>query len=159
MNIFVSRPTVIEQAFENAYTLFHDFLKSHTLIPRRLGQTDYSRKAPLKAVFDIIDQCQGAIILGYPQMQFFHEVKRSIQIQNSAQYIFPTPWNQIEGALVYRAEIPVLVIAQIGVNGGIFDHGVTGERIIHANLQNDNWFLLPEFSQTFKEWLNDVKNK
>lgn len=46
-----------------------------------------------------------------------HEAKRSNLLQNDWGYVFPTPWNQIEGALAYRTGTPVLVIAHPGVEG------------------------------------------
>ncbi len=158
LNIFVSRPTTIESAFESAYMDFDRFLTSKSIRPRRLGGGDYSRQAPLKAVFRIIDECCGAIILGYPQFTMRHEVRRSTKTQNDWGYIFPTPWNQIEGALAYRAETPVLVIAHHGVEGGVFDHGVTGEGVIHLDLAAPNWFSSPQFEQPFTDWLAEVGN-
>jgi hypothetical protein len=110
-NIFISRPTVIEEAFERCYSSFEAYLHSLDITPRRLGRSDYSYKAPLRAVMDIIDQCCGTIVMGYPQLQFHHEVGRSAQVQNRVGYVFPTPWNQIEGALAFRANTPVLVVA------------------------------------------------
>ncbi len=157
-NIFVSRPTTIEPAFENAYTEFERLLMTISVRPRRLGGHDYSRQAPLKAVFRIIDECCGAIILGYPQFTMRHEVRRSTKTQNDWGYVFPTPWNQIEGALAYRAETPVLVIAHHGVEGGVFDHGVTGEGVIHVDLAAPNWFSSPQFEQPFTDWFAEVRN-
>ena len=155
-NIFLSRPTTIDAAFESAYVAFDLFLTSQSIRPRRLGESDYSRQAPLKAVFQIIDECCGAIILGYPQFSMRHEVRRSNKTQNDWGLVFPTPWNQIEGALAYRAETPVLVIAHHGVEGGVFDHGVTGEGVMHLDLGMPNWFSQPQFEQPFADWLADV---
>jgi hypothetical protein len=159
INIFVSRPTVIETAFESAYSDFEKFLIGNSIRCRRLGGGDYSRKAPLKAVFQIIDECRGAIILGFPQVTMRHEVRRSMKTQNDWGYVFPTPWNQIEGALAYRAETPVLVIAHHGVEGGVFDHGVTGEGVIHLDLSSPDWFQSPQFEQPFFDWLTEVRTK
>ncbi len=156
-NVFISRPTLIEENFETAYTAFHRFLLSENLVPRRLGESDYSYKAPLQAVMEIIAQCSGTIVLGYPQMRFHHEWKRGSEVQNQIGYVFPTPWNQIEGALAFRARAPVLVIAHTGVNGGIFDHGVTGESVIHVDLGVIGWFKLLMFSQPFAQWHEEIK--
>jgi len=158
-NVFISRPTVIDPDAEEAYSGFDSFLAEKNIKARRLGKTDYSREAPLKAIFRIIDDCCGAIVLGYPQFAIRHEALRSNEAQNSWQYVFPTPWNQIEGALAYRAEAPVLVIAHDGVDGGVFDHGVTGEGVLHMNLHGRSWFKTPEFQQPFEQWLSDVEQR
>lgn len=156
-HIFISRPTRVDSEFETAYATFHQFLEAEGLQPRRLGQSDYSRKAPLQAVMEIIDNCCGAIVLGYPQVQFLHEVRRSSEVQSKTGHVFPTPWNQIEGALAYRARAPVLVIAHAGVGGGVFDHGVTGECVLHLDLAAPNWHNEPAFRQPYVEWKADIE--
>lgn len=157
LNVFVSRPTTIEPAYEKAYATFGKYLAAKRIAMRRLGGGDYSRKAPLKAVFELIDECCGAIILGYPQFSMTHEARKSTRYTNHWNIVFPTPWNQIEGALAYRAGTPVLVIAHPGVEGGVFDHGTTGEGVIHLDLSDAKWFQSAEFKQPFKQWLDDVK--
>ena len=91
MNVFISRPTVIGTAFEAAYAAFDEFLTATGFVTRRLGRSNYSKKAPLQAVIDIIDTCCGAFVLGYPQLEFHHEVRRAAEVQNSVGYVFPTP--------------------------------------------------------------------
>ena len=153
----MSRPTVVDPAFEHAYQAFDTFLSDKELQPRRLGDTDYTKQAPLKAVFKIIDECFGAIILGYPQFVMRHEATRSCKAQNEWGFVFPTPWNQIEGALAYRAATQVLVVAHHGVEGGVFDHGVTGQGVIHLDLSAPEWFRSPAFTQPFSEWIGEVE--
>ena len=157
INVFVSRPTVIDDAFESAYGLFDEFLKVQGFVMRRLGRSDYSRKAPLLAVMDIIEQCCGTLVLGYPQTHVRHEIKRSAQVLNSVGYLFPSTWNQIEGALAFRSKRPVLVVAHPGIEGGVFDHGVTGECVLHVDLSQKDWFQQALFSQPFGEWRADVE--
>ena len=157
MNIFVSRPTRIGKPFETQYSRFHSFLESNGFKLRRLGGGDYSKKAPLRAVIDLIDDCCGALVLGYPQLEFHNETRRSAEVQDSIRHVFPTPWNQIEGALAYSSDAPMLVIAHQGIKGGVFDHGITGEGVLHIDLDTKDWFRKPEFTQPYAEWLNEVK--
>jgi len=135
MNIFISRPTRIGKSFETQYSGFHQFLESEGLALRRLGGGDYSKKPPLRAVIDLVTECCGAIVLGYPQLEFRNETRRSAEIQDSTRYVFPTPWNHIEGALAYSTNAPVLVIAHNDIRGGVFDHGITGEGVLHLDLE------------------------
>ena len=156
-DVFLSRPTTLDSEFEQASESFYSFLASKNIKPRRLGKSDYSWQAPLKAVFQIIDECCGAIILGYPQFTLKHEAKRSSKVQNDWSHTFPTPWNHIEGTLAYRACVPVLVIAHMGVEGGVFDHGVTGESVLHIDLSMPTWFESAEFLQPFQQWFDEVE--
>jgi hypothetical protein len=156
MNIFVSRPTVIGTEFETPYAALHDQLVSQGFVLRRLGGGDYSKKPPLRAVIDLIQECCGALILGYPQLEFQHSALRSTKFQNNFRSVYPTPWNQIEGALAYACESPVLIIPHPGIDGGVFDHGITGEGVLHLDLAEADWFRKAQFTQPFKEWAAEV---
>ena len=156
-DVFLSRPTVVDAPFEKAYAGFEKFIKKDGFRARRLGQTDFNSKPPLMAIIEIIDDCCGAIILGYPQLEFHHQVKRSTKIQASSGYVLPTPWNQIEGALAYRSHSPVMVVAHNGVSGGIFDYGVTGEFVLSVDLSAKDWFIQRPFRQLFTDWKKRVQ--
>ena len=157
MNVFLSRPTRVGSAFETPYQAFETYLTSCGFVLKRLGGGNFSKKAPLRAVIDLIADCAGAIILGYPQLEFSHEARRSTEVQNKVSYVLPTPWNQIEGALAYSSHKPILVIAHPGISGGVFDHGITGEGVLHLDLTEPAWFTKPQFVQPFEEWLNEVR--
>ncbi len=156
VHIFISRPTIIGHDYEEAYSEFDKLLKSQGFLARRLGRTDYSKKAPIHAIIDIMEECYGAIILGYPQIEFLFETRRSAQTESTG-HVFPTPWNQIEGALAFRNRAPVLVVAHKGVSGGVFDYGITGEMVLTLDLSSNDWFQKDNFTQPFKEWVKEVK--
>ena len=96
-------------------------------MPRRLGKTDYSVQSPLAAVIDLMDRCEDAIVLGYPYHETSYSMTKCGNMVDERMAYVPTPWNQIEGTLAYRKGIPVLVVAQKAVEGGLFDIAVTGE--------------------------------
>ena len=156
-DIFISRPTKISAKYESSYSKFEMFLKEKGIKSRRLGSSDYSRKASLIAVMDIIEDCKGAIILGYPQFEFHNTSKKADSVLNESSMLFPTPWNQIEAVLSYKKEIPVLVIAQNGIDGGIFDNGITGEFVLKTDLSNKNWYNENVFRGIFNDWYKDIK--
>ena len=76
IDIFISRPTEIATQYEKSYMAFDKFLASKKIKRRRLGRGDYSLKAPLKAVIDLMEQCKGAIILGYPHHEVLFSLKK-----------------------------------------------------------------------------------
>lgn len=155
-NIFISRPTTISEKYESPYSEFETFLRDKGIKSRRLGGSDYSRKAPLIAVMDIIEDCKGAIIIGYPQFEFHNASKRADTVLSESSMLFPTPWNQIEAVLAYKKRIPVLVIAQNEINGGIFDNGITGEFVLKTDLSNNDWYKEKAFCGIFNDWYKDI---
>jgi hypothetical protein len=153
IDAFISRPTKLPKPFEDAYKAFHAYAeKHHGLRLRRLGSTDYSDEAPLRAIIDIMDECKGAIILGYPQIEIYQHIRRSDDVSQDPTLLFPTPWNQIEASLAFGAKLPVLVIGHPGIGGGVFDHGVTGQYVLTEDLSLKDWFLRQPFQQLLAKW-------
>ena len=149
--IFLSRPTSLNDSKAAEADRFERFLDEQGFHALRLGGENYSTKAPLQAVIDIMSQCEGAIILGYP--------KQTICVSGfSADFRaeLSTPWNQFEGALAYALKKPALVVAHTTVNGGVFDYGITGEFVLRANLENDGWFKTKQFLGVFADWKTRV---
>jgi len=150
--IFISRPNKIASSFEKAYLKFNQYLKRSKFQPCRLGAGNYTLDAPLIAVIKLIKQCKGVIVLGYPQVEFSSKLSKSDSILNNITYHMPTPWNQIEAALGYSENKPVLIVGHKGVAGGVFDKGVTGEYVLSADLNKIDWFQQAEFKGIFQEW-------
>ncbi len=155
-DIFISRPTVIETGYEKPYRAFERFFKSEGFSPRRLGKGDFSMKAPLVAVIELMEQCKGAIILGYPHREVVYSMTKGGKVIDERSVLLPTPWNQIEGTLAYEKEIPVLVVAHKGIEGGLFDYGVTGQFVLETDLSNDKWFKSEDFLGIFQDWKNQI---
>lgn len=155
VHVFVSRPTTVDPSFEKQYVAFERFLRGRGLLLQRLGRENYSRKAPLIAVRDILHACAGAIVLGYPHTRHSHRVVRGTTTTTAFELDSPTPWNQIEGALAYGLGLPVLVVAHPTISGGIFDHGVTGEMVVTLDLAARDWFKSQAFLQPFEELEQD----
>ena len=79
--------------------------------------------------------CRAAIVLGYPQYEVTAALSKAEAPLQELSAVFPTPWNQIEATLAFKQCIPVLVVANVGVSGGVFDYGVTGEYVHTADLR------------------------
>jgi hypothetical protein len=93
--IFLSRPTSLSGSMVAEADRFERFLNGHGFHAMRLGGENYSTKAPLQAVIDLMSQCNGAIILGYP--------KQTICVSGFSgdfRAELSTPWNQMRAHLL-----------------------------------------------------------
>jgi len=99
---------------------------------------------------------RGAIVLGYPQYEFWGFGNKGGRLDFKIKYSAPTPWNQIEATLAFQHGIPVLVVAHTGIRGGVFDHGVTGQYVLTKNLRLQNWFMEDDFQGMFKDWMSQL---
>ena len=118
IDIFLSRPTWVSPDHKSGLEHFLGLLATMELNPRTLGTTDYPSKCPLDEVIALMDRCQGAIILGYPQITATHGRLKDIDI--TEPLLLPTEWNHIEAGLAYARDLPLLVVSHIGVVRGIF---------------------------------------
>jgi hypothetical protein len=125
---------------------------------RTLGVTDYPAKAPLGEVLDLMRDCDGALVLGLVQTTV--EVGVGKPETPSEHRIdgmrFATPWNQIEAGMAFALGLPMLLVREEGVEGGIFDVG-SSDRFLHQADLTREWLESPAFQQPFRQWVTEVR--
>ena len=92
-------------------------LRSSGLAPRTVGRNDFSAKAPLKRVTEVLSECHGTVVLAYERTRSIETINRpGSPTQVVARDVrLPTVWNQIEAAMSYGAGLPLLVIVEEGL--------------------------------------------
>jgi len=170
-NIFVSKPNTINPAQHRFYNGLEEVIKTRGLEISSLGSKQYSNKAPLLAVLELMNDCEGAVILGLKQL----EVKQCIEKPGTdnpntdkKDFYLPTAWNHLEAGIAFALGLPLLIIREKGVEGGIFDVGVTDKFIHQIDLSVENkleqqidhqikkYFESEMFLQPFNEWHEGV---
>ena len=155
MHIFVSRPTWVSPEFDAGLEVFLTLMKNMGLTPRTLGSTDYPSKAPLDEVIEIMDECKGAIILGYPQL-FISEGKiKDYEIESTLT--LPTEWNHIEAALAYSKGIPLIMFHHKGVSRGVFDRGVMNAFVHEVDFESPAWSMDPALNGAIQKWKSNCE--
>ncbi len=100
-------------------------LADHDLQPCTLAEV--SRVAgPLSRVRAMLRTCAGAVVLGFGQTIVTEGVSKpgtSRQTPIAAGTTLPSPWNQLEAGVAVGLGLPLLVLAEPGVAGGVFDLG------------------------------------
>jgi len=149
-NVFVSRPTWLAPEFKAGHDGFIELLGTLGLRPRTLGTTDYPSRAPLDEVIELVNQCQGAIILGYPQITVSAGTVKDKVIEQP--FLLPTEWNHIEAGLAHARALPLLAIHHIGVKRGIFDRGAMNSFLYERDLTEPSWPLETALLRAIKKW-------
>ncbi len=153
LNVFVSRPTWVAKEFREGLAALSRVLGSHDLVPRTLGVTDYPRKSPMDEVIALLDECAGAVILGIPQLEVQKGTLKGEPLNAAIQ--LSTEWNHIEAGLACARGLPLLVIHNIGVSRGVFDHGAVGAFVYGVDLTRPAWPIEPEISGALQKWKRD----
>lgn len=87
------------------------------LAPRQMEKNEWSSEQPLRAIRRVISECHGAVIVAFTRYEFPSGIERGKNESAIAlgRTHFPTVWNQIEAALAYGRDIPLLVICETGL--------------------------------------------
>jgi hypothetical protein len=162
--VFVSSPTKLNDVQQQIRLLIFSVLDEYGLEPRALGQSDYPTRLPLREVLIIAKHCAGALVLGFEQ-QFapMIEIRRGLSKEKgggSAQDVcYPTPWNNLEGGIVFSLDLPLLVFREKGISGGIFDNGVS-DVFVHLMPEASTAGVLSQpVKDVFLKWQADVRRK
>lgn len=149
INVFVSRPTWVDKKFEDGLTVFINRIEDLGLKARTIGITDQPTKAPLDEVLDLLNECRGAVILGYPQIEFSSGKIKGNDVKNIS---LATEWNHIEAGLAYAKNLPLLVIHHQNVIRGIFDRGALNSFIYEFDLEDKTWSQSSAVTKILRKW-------
>lgn len=156
MNIFVSRPSSPCREFTVSVKLFLRFLEGAGINSVTLGINSYTLDVPMQAVCSCMETCRGAIILGVPQKRILFS--SGLLDESEKEIWFETPWNHIEGAIAYKMNKPIFVIAHHTMKSGIFDRGVTGKFVVSINMYDEEWYKNEAVINPLSLWISQLKN-
>jgi hypothetical protein len=77
----------------------------------------FSAVQPLKKISEVMQTCSGAVIIAHERLF----IEEAIELRGSEKPIpvkkvkLPTVWNQIESAMAYTLDLPLLVICVVGL--------------------------------------------
>ena len=154
-DIFLSRPNWVAPIYKEGLNNFLNLLRSHKLNPRTIGKTDFPSKSPMDEVIDLLYKCEGAIILGYPQIQAKTGFVKDKEIVNPL--FLSTEWNHIEAGLARALGLPLLVIHDIDIKRGIFDRGVLNSFLYQKDFSDKSWSISEEIIGSLTQWKNNLK--
>lgn len=126
INIFVSVGATSNENQEEFVRAVEDRLRSEGLVPQTVGRNAFSSDAPLKKVVQLLDTCQGAVVIALERTFYPSGVeKRGGALEtNLSDVKLPTPWNQIEAAMSYSRQLPLMVLMEKGLKSeGLLERG------------------------------------
>lgn len=121
--VFVSRPGGGDGRSGAQVAALCTRLEGEGFAPVMLGRSDYPVAGALAEAKRLIAGCAGAVILGVPDIRVAVGAWRPGTPEEAAltDKAFPTPWSQVEAGMAVMAGLPVLVVADDAIGGGVFD--------------------------------------
>lgn len=117
--------------------------------------TDRPSLTPLDEVIQLMDQCVGAVVLGFPQIRVYSGMLKSEEIKSP--FSLGTEWNHIEAALAYARGLPLLVIHDASVVRGIFELGAANIYSHCAEFSSPSWALSDNIDGAIRNWAGRLR--
>ena len=158
MDIFLSVGSTANQAQEDFVRAVESRLRSEGLNPRTVGRNHFSAEAPLKTVTELLDQCVGTLVIALERSYFPQGVERRNGTKESAltEICLPTPWNQIEAALSYSRNLPLLVVVAHEVKPeGLLEPGY--DWYVQRVEATESSLHTPEFNGVLASWKSKLR--
>ena len=159
--VFVSMPSKLGQPQQTTYDFLSELLHQYRIEGCTVGRTDHALGTPLGEVYRLAKRCSGGLILGFRQMKAQNVTMwpgSPREAVHPGDTYAPSMWNHLEAGILFSLGVPLLVFAEDGVSGGIFDRGV-GDIFIHplpiGDLDNEQ---KENFSALVSEWSRHVVN-
>jgi uncharacterized protein YjbI with pentapeptide repeats len=121
--IFVSRPSTLTPSQQTVWRLIEDTVEAVGADVVIFGRSDYPPAGVLSDLRRVMEACRGVIILGFRQLEIHAGCWRSGTPEERSVdgAIEATPWNQVEAGIAAALRLPLFVVRDSGVTGGIFD--------------------------------------
>ena len=139
--VFSSVPSKLDERQSVSKRYIYARLRALGLEPRTVGGSDRGMYNPLHEVRTLARHCAGGIILGYSQVtakvatglasRLEPDGTVTIRSRPIRSYNAATPWNQLETGVLFGLGLPLFVLKEEGITGGIFDEGAS-DVLIHS---------------------------
>jgi hypothetical protein len=136
---------------------FEDYLRTEELEPKTVGRTAFSSEAPLKPIRNLIAESQGAIVLAFERTHIAQGADKRGSKDSTPLSDVPvtTVWNQIEGAMAYCHDLPIMMLAQKGLKSeGLVEKGY--DWFVQWIDLDQAVFASSEFRGVFQDWKRRV---
>ena len=158
IGIFLSVGRTSTPQQEEFVSAVEQYIMANGLTPKTVGRSAFSSLQPLKFVAQLMKECAGTVIIAFERTHITYGIERrgspaAKVIEDAA---IPTVWNQIEAAMAYASNHPLLVVVQ---------HGLRSEGLLETGY---DWYVqwvpievsaldTKEFCDTFADWKRRVK--
>jgi hypothetical protein len=159
VEVFLSKPGCLSQQQSEQVAAIVSRVGAEGIHVRRLDRRDYPTSGALIEVGRRMSGCAGVIVFGFAQLHVRDGSWRQGTHEESdvKEADFVTPWNHIETGMAVALGLPLLVVAEANVRGGVFDLSA-GERHVHRlMLRDDLDGRAPQ--DAFSAWCADVRER
>jgi hypothetical protein len=158
VRVFISKPGFVNYYQQQYISALQSRLEAESMIPQTL-ERPYPQFGVIGEVQRLMSDCAGAVIFGFKELEIRDGLWRSSTPEEKHiedQYM-STPWNQLEAGMAAMFSLPIFVVCQREVEGGIFDMA-SGEHQIYRVHIDEDWNATA-FTNALADWCSDVRER
>lgn len=159
IRVFISKPGFLDYQQQQHVSSLQSRLEAEGMIPQTLERTDYPQFGAIGEVQRLMSDCAGAVIFGFKQLEVRDGLWRASTPEEKYvkdQYL-STPWNQIEAGMAAMLVLPIFVVCQREVDGGIFDMA-SDEHQLYRVFIDEDWNATA-YLNSLADWCSDVRER
>lgn len=159
VNVFISKPGLLDIQQQHFVNSLRTRIEEEGMILKTLERSDYPQSGVIGEVQRLMSGCAGAVIFGFKQLEIREGLWRpsTPEEKHIKDLYLSTPWNQIEAGMAAMLSVPMFVVCQRGVDGGIFDP-TPGEHQIYKVFIDEDWNGTA-YLNSFADWCADVRER
>lgn len=122
--------------------------------------SSWSPTDPIKKIKGLMNEFHGCLVLGMERTYLKEGIEKrgSTNEQNLTNQFFPTLWLQLESAMAYQMDLPLLIFKEKSLKQeGMFDSNNHSLRVIDINPNNPNEVDEEFISKCIEEWVLQIK--
>ncbi|NIR45735.1 MAG: hypothetical protein GWN08_16250, partial [Gemmatimonadetes bacterium] len=123
LRIFLSKPGTLSVTQRQLVDELGTLLAQEDVDISTVEREDYPGFGAVSEVRRVMTGCSGAVILGFRELEIRDAVWRlgTEEARDLEGIALPTAWNHVEAGMAAMAGLPILVLAEQGVVGGLFE--------------------------------------
>lgn len=159
INVFISHPTPSNTQQGSFLILLKALLAAAGLNPVNLGTSNYDFRKPLQPIKELIETCQGAIIIGLERHHSYigYDNEQSVEKKEILHKFTTSPWIHIEGGMAFQAGLPLIILKEEKVySEGILDPNNSDSYIFNFILDNNIEKLSEDIEKFIESWIKKL---
>ncbi|NQZ11778.1 MAG: hypothetical protein HRT35_31895 [Algicola sp.] len=155
MKIFLSVGATYNEQQESFVRAFEDFLVKNSCERLTVGRGNYRADQPIYAARELMQSADAVIVLAFTRLTIEKAIEKpgsenQVVIENRC---LPTVWNQLEAAMAFGLNLPILIILEQGLHQEAMLKDRHEFRVIVTEMDSD-LFTEDEFKGTFVHWVS-----
>ncbi len=156
INIFISKSNSLNLEQQTRYDNLLQILKEKVLV-ETLERDEYQPFGVLGNIRNQMKGCSGLIIIGFEQFKINDGDFRSSTEEHRelCNVSLATPWNHIEAGMAAMMGLPILVLADEGIDDGIFESTLDDALLFHSSFSKT--LDTKKLRKDIDEWFNVIQ--